>query len=619
MQGVKAIASPARKPGHVVAARVLAASAVAVSAPYLYWRLTDTIGGPLGVLLWLLELWSVLGLVVFTWGLWSVEEDPPVPDASRVTGRVALLITTYNESPDILAGTIVAARDCAHPHETWVLDDGDRPEVRDLATRLGVDYLARPSHEHAKAGNLNHALSTLDVDFVGVLDADHVVSDDFLTHTLGYFVDPRLAVVQTPQEFYNADSFEHDRNRSLLWARRRTEGYAEQRLFYRAISPGKNRFNAAFWCGTNAVLRVEALRSVGGVATESLTEDIHTSIRLHKRGWRTYYRNEALAWGLAARNAAEYQSQRLRWGTGAMEVWRRERLWRSPLTLSQKLAYSSTLLGWFDAWRTLGYALLPAAVVITGVSPIVADWRVFVPAFLLVTIVQRLALSELSRGYAPSVISTVFEFVRLDATLRATWRVWNHRAPRTFAVTAKDASSARQRVDAPWALVSLLVVDALALGRPLAAAAGWAPEYGSPGALVGGVVFLVLNAAFTVAAIGRIRGPRYASDRRGAARRAVNARLILDGQPARLVDLSATGAGAVTTAQLGDHVNCELLFPGGDRVALGARVVARRELAGFEQVLGLRFDEHAVTERAEIARVIYTVARRSRRHAGAPA
>lgn len=592
--------------------RVCAILGVLLSLPYLYWRLVYTIGGPVGVLLWLLELWSALALALFAWTLWDTDITRPFVDPALIPGRVALLIATYNEPPDILAGTILAARECSHPHETWVLDDANRPEIKDLARHLGVNYLARPTHEHAKAGNLNYALANLDADFIGVLDADHIVSDDFLTHTLGYFTDERLAVVQTPQEFYNADSFEHDQNRSLFWRHRHTEGFSEQRLFYRAISPAKNRFNAAFWCGTNAVLRVSALRDVGLVATETLTEDIHTTIRMHKRAWRTYYHNEVLAWGLAARNAAEYQSQRLRWGTGAMEVWRREKIWRSHLTLSQKLAYSSTLLGWFDAWRTLTYAILPAIVVLTGSSPIIADWRLFVPLFLAVILIQRLALSELSRGYAPAVISTVFEFVRLDATLRATWRVFARRSTRQFTVTKKDASAHRQRVSAPWTLVILLVFYAVALIRLLLAEALHAP-YGSTGALVGATLFLLLNAAFVLAAIGRIRGPRYASDRRGAARRPVSATLRINDQPARLVDLSATGLSALVIGpHPGPHITVEIEFPDHTRVSLGALVVSSRELAASELVLGVRFDKSELTARAQIARTIYTAARSAR-------
>ena len=160
-------------------------------------------------------------------------------------GRVAVLIPTYNESREVLLPTIAAAVALRPGHETWVLDDGNRPWVQELAGLLGARYRARGSAEHAKAGNLNSAIETLDVDVVAVLDADHVARADFLTATLPYFDDDRVAVVQTPQDFYNLESFEHV-------TRRRGRRYMEQELFYRALAAGRNRWNAAFWCWSRA-------------------------------------------------------------------------------------------------------------------------------------------------------------------------------------------------------------------------------------------------------------------------------------------------------------------------------------------------------------------------------
>jgi cellulose synthase (UDP-forming) len=102
----------------------------------------------------------------------------------------------------------------------------------------------------------------------------------FLTALLPYFNDPKLAFVQSPQDFYNLESFEHQR-------RRNGQIFNEEAVFYRVIAPAKNRWHAPFWCGTCALVRVEALRSVGGVSTDSVTEDIHTTIRMYRKGWTT--------------------------------------------------------------------------------------------------------------------------------------------------------------------------------------------------------------------------------------------------------------------------------------------------------------------------------------------
>ena len=162
-----------------------------------------------------------------------------------------------------------------------------------------------------------------------------------------------------------------------------SQRFHEQVLFYRVLQPGKNRWGGAFWCGTGR--RGPGRRpctDVGGVATDTITEDIHTTIRLHRRGWRTVYHNEVLARGLAASDAATYQLQRHRWGTGAMQVLRSENpMFVRGLSITQRLSYAATLLGWFDAWRSLGYLLLPIVVIATGAVPIAADPLTFALAF----------------------------------------------------------------------------------------------------------------------------------------------------------------------------------------------------------------------------------------------
>jgi glycosyltransferase involved in cell wall biosynthesis len=119
---------------------------------------------------------------------------------------VDVYITTYNESPDLLRSTILGALNMRYRHETYVLDDGHRSEVRRLAEGLGARYISRADNLHAKAGNINHALALTSGDFIAIFDADHVPHPQFLERTLGRFSDQRVALVQTPQEFYNVDS-----------------------------------------------------------------------------------------------------------------------------------------------------------------------------------------------------------------------------------------------------------------------------------------------------------------------------------------------------------------------------------------------------------------------------
>lgn len=524
--------------------RVCALVALAVSVGYLAWRATTIPGADLwiAVPLYVLELSAVVSLGLFTVSLWDLDALVRAAPVDETDLRVAVLIPTYNEPREVLLPTIAAAVALAPAHETWVLDDGDRPWVAQLAATLGADYLAREDRAHAKAGNLNHALEHLDVDVVAVLDADHVAQPDLLRHTLGYFDDPYVALVQTPQDFYNTGSFEHER-RGLLRSTARPL-YNEQALFYRAIEPGKNRWHAAFWCGTNALVRVEALRDVEGVATDSITEDIETTIRLHRRGWRTAYHNEVLALGLAASDAGEYQQQRLRWGTGAMQVLRTDRPITGPdLSLMQRLAYATTLLGWFESWRSLGYLLLPPAVLLTGAVPLRADLTTFAVLFALTFVAQRLALSRLSRGLAPQWTATVFDVVRMTVNLRATLTILRRR-PRRFRVTRKGRSDdGRARVPAPrllWVVLGLQVVAAAWFAATQAGRTHFA--YESEGLALGAVLWLAVNTTLVGLAIDRIRSERFAGERRAGERLHVTLPCTLSRVEGKTLDVSLTGA-----------------------------------------------------------------------------
>ena len=348
--------------------RGFAITTIVTTFVYLAWRTSSTVDLSvwwLALPLLLAEMHNATGLTLYTLGLWDVDDGPAWRPIEVTDARVAVLLPTYQEPEEVLLPAIAAAIALEPAHETWVLDDGNRPWVRTLAEELGARYVARPNNEHAKAGNLNHAIPLIDADLLAIFDADHVAQPEFLRHTLAYFDDPEVAVVQTPQDFYNVESFEHE---GTTQADHRP--YNEEAIFYRVIGPAKNRWGGAFWCGTGAVVRVAALEDVGLVATETVTEDIHTTIRMNRRGWRAVYHNEVLARGLAPSDASQYMLQRHRWALGAMQVLRQESpLTRPGLTFGQRLAFATTLFGWFDSWRTFVFMILPIGVVISGASP----------------------------------------------------------------------------------------------------------------------------------------------------------------------------------------------------------------------------------------------------------
>lgn len=540
--GTRPLAESRRR---VAAVRLVAVAALVVTAAYLTWRVAaGTVNLEawwVAVPLFLAEVHNAFGLLLYTIALWEVDGGPTPPRAAPVAApgfRIAVLIPTYNEPVEVLLPTVAASVALRPDHETWVLDDGKRDEVRRMAEHLGARYLTRPDNAHAKAGNLNHALTVVEAEVLAILDADHVPTADFLLATLPYFADPAIAFVQTPQDFYNLDSFEHQR---------RGDGkvFNEEAVFYRVIAPAKNRWQAPFWCGTCAMIRTEALRSVGGVATDSVTEDIHTTIRMFRAGWKGAYHNEVLARGLAPDDAASYLLQRNRWALGAMQVLRVENpLFGPGLAPAQRLAFATTLFGWFDSWRTFAYMVIPLAVVATGAVPILAPGIVFAPFFLATLAIQFVALRFLARGHYPPFLSVLFEVLRMPAILPATLAILAPRRNLRFRVTPKGRQGdGRARVPVPRLHVALAVASAVGMGWFLASLAGLTPlSYEIPWAAAGAAVFMAMNLGLLIAAIGRIRSSRFAGNRRASVRLPVSLPATVDGRGVELLDLSLTGA-----------------------------------------------------------------------------
>ncbi|MGY2128613.1 glycosyltransferase [Blastococcus sp. SYSU DS0617] len=573
--GVPAPESPVR----VAVVRAVALAAVLATLAYLAWRVLATL--PEGAALWIglpflaLELYGGVGLVLFVISTWNVAPAAVPVTRPGTAPSVTVLIATYNEHLDVLLPTVAACLAMEGDHETWVLDDGDRLEVEEMVTALGARYVSRPEHAHAKAGNLNHALALVETDLIAVFDADHVPEPQFLTRTLPYFADERVALVQTPQHFYNTSSFEHLRPGDDLH---------EEALFYRVIQPGKHHAGAAFWCGTNAVLRAEALRSIGGVATESLTEDFHTTMKLHRAGWRSAYHNEVLARGLAAGSPDAFYAQRRRWGRGSMQVLRHDNpLTASGLTLRQRLGYVYSLSAWFDSWRTLGLALVPVAVLVTGLFPVHAPPLQFAVMAGVPFLLQQVALTLVSRGFAPARFSLLFEVVRLPSNLAATLTLVRRGTGR-FAVTAKGRTGEeRTRARVPGVLLVLAAVLGSALLYTAASVAGWTPtEHGGGAATLIPVFWVGTTLGFVLAGIRRIRDPRFSAERREGHRFPAALPAVVDGAPARLVDVSLGGA-QVRVRGVGAAI--------GDEVELAIRVPDRAAHVVFRATVRSRVDD----------------------------
>jgi cellulose synthase (UDP-forming) len=387
--------------------RLAVAAALAVTLFYMIFLLNPAYRG--NTWIWILVLFAEGITIVNALAMWwtvlvyNARPDPPEVYAWRrqlVTGElrptIDVFITVYGEPLEIVLVTIRAARDMTIEHRTWVLDDGDSDEVRDAAAREGVGYLRRKQHLHAKAGNINAALRRTDGEFVVIFDADHVPSPDFLVRALPHMQDPGVAFVQTPQAFPSA--------RGLV-----AEGSAEsQKIFYEMVLPGRNFFNAVFCVGTNVIFRRAALDEIGGMYVASNSEDIWTSIELHRRGWRSWFVPEVLARGLAPDSLLSYFKQQFRWAYGAFEVMLRGGLFRRRrgLTVDQRFQYTLAGINYLLSLAALILMCLPAVYLLFGLSPIRSDTNVwllhYAPFYLLIVLVTVLQLG----GFKPAAIVT---------------------------------------------------------------------------------------------------------------------------------------------------------------------------------------------------------------------
>ena len=423
------VAAPGESLGR--ASRLVVFSFLLYAPYYLYWRL-DTLNPDALFFSWLVwgaEVFGFVGAVLHVFMVYRTTNRMSLPVAKGLA--VDVFIPTYNETSDLLRHTVAAACRMDYPHTTWILDDGNRPEIRALAERYNCRYLARTTNEHAKAGNLNNALRQATGDFVAIFDADHVPGRSFLTKTLGFFADKQVAFVQTPQDFYNLDSFQHRKHKYLNFI------WTEQSLFFRVIQRGKDYWNAAFFCGSCAVIRRSALDKIGGFATGTITEDLHTSIRLHKQGFKSVYYPESLAFGVAPNSIRQFLVQRKRWGRGAMQVWRREGIiFSRGLNLAQRLNYLASVATYFDGWQKLVFYSAPVIVLLSGVLPInVLGWEYlayFIPYYLLCF----WAYEEVGRGYGRSVFTEEFNMARFAVFAQSTFGWFGDR--QEFHVTDKN-------------------------------------------------------------------------------------------------------------------------------------------------------------------------------------
>ena len=305
---------------------------------------------------------------------------------------VDIFIPTYNESKFILKRTIIGCTLLHYKHKKiYVLDDTNRDEMRKLAKELGCYYITRSDNIHAKAGNLNNALPQTNGELIVVFDADFVPTKNFFERTIGFFQNPRIGLLQTPQSFYNADPISRNLGLENILN-------PEEEVFYRQLQLMKDGVGSVTYAGTSFVVRRSYFEEVGGFVTESISEDYFTGIRLSFQGYEIIYLSEKLSAGLAAESISEHISQRLRWGSGTLQAFfiKENPLTTPNLNIKQRLAHLEGILNWFNPISRCIFLLLPFIYSSFNIIFIKSDFSEFLYIFLPSYIAQIITFHWLS-------------------------------------------------------------------------------------------------------------------------------------------------------------------------------------------------------------------------------
>ena len=424
-----------------------------VAARYLWWRGTQTLildqGGfetAWSVGCFVIELLAIADGVLLYLAFARTtdrraEADAAEPRLRALTAETApkvdVFIPTYDETLAVLEKTIIGACAMDWPNlAIWVLDDKRRPWLRDYCAAKGVGYITRPDNLGAKAGNVNHALSVTDGDFVAIFDADFVPQRQFLMRCMGFFDDPKVGIVQSPHAFYN-----HDPMQTNLGMRKSLPD--DQRFFFEAIMPSRDGWNAAFCCGSNSITRRSALHDVGDALPEgSITEDMLLSLELLRKGYVTRYLNERLAYGLAPESVSAFFVQRQRWARGAIQI-----LFLKAGPLAAGLPMIQRLLFLPTHWLTQGLMCLmclitPVVFLLTGAPPM---GHTSLEAVCFYVVPMILAMCGGLMAFAPGkynplaaqVLATFQSFKLLPTVLATFIRPHGH----AFKVTPKGANA----------------------------------------------------------------------------------------------------------------------------------------------------------------------------------
>lgn len=456
------------KPGY----KIMYALTFITSFLYILWRIFFTlpfgygiVSAVMGILLLAAEIMGMIEGLEHCVGM-TKKKIPERPEVSpEEFPDVDVFIATYNEPTELLYKTVNGCVHMDYPDpgkvHIFLCDDGHREEVQRLAEEMNVGYITRDTNEHAKAGNLNHAIAVTQSPLIVTFDADMIPLHDFLTATVPFFFrEEKIGFIQTPQSFYNVDLFQYN-----LFSEQKLPN--EQDYFFRDVNVGRNGSNSPIYAGSNTVISREALKEAGGIFTGVITEDFATGIKIQELGYACYAVDEIHAIGLAPTDLKSLIKQRERWARGCVQTFRKIRLWTNrKLSLRQKMGYTSCLLYWHTFMRRLIYILAPILFAVFGVRSVRCSlWELAVFWFPSYFLYNRM-LKLLSGNIRTTRWSNVYDTIMMPSLLLPVLLETVGIKKEKFEVTKKDRQqtdkSYQYRKAIPHVVLAVLSVIGLA-------------------------------------------------------------------------------------------------------------------------------------------------------------
>ncbi len=427
---------------------------------FLYWFFQPEYRGH-SLLFGLITFIFIYGLLrnMYLWYHYVAIVVPDTPPLERPF-TVDVLTTYFPGEPyEMTLATLEAIQRIRYPHTAYLCDEANDPFLRERCLEMGVRHVTRNNRIDAKAGNINNALKQATGEICLILDPDHVPEPDFFDPVLPHFQDPEIGFVQVVQSYGNI--------RESLVAR----GAAEQTFqFYGPMMMSMNTYGTVNAIGANCTFRRAALDSIGGHAP-GLSEDMHTAMQLHARGWKSVYVPRILARGLSPATLHAFFKQQLKWSRGTFELLFRvyPKLFRH-FTLRQKLHYGLLPLHFLIGLIFLLSFSVPVLSLLMAETP----WNGSLLLFLL-ALIPILASELLIRAYIQRWVMEREErgFHLIGGLLQiTTWWVYllgflyaivNKKVP--YLPTPKgDENSTNLRIVLPNIFMGLVSLGAIAYG-----------------------------------------------------------------------------------------------------------------------------------------------------------